>query len=218
MGLGPPRSFAVPNPGVAQIISSIVSTEEYYFLDRSIISHLGGRVPRRRDRSGHSRPSNSVECPGVVQIARAIESAKHHYLRTSGVVRHRQVRACRRRSRRGKPHPTFGAPAKGSRARGDRYDNAAPEDGEKPMLPSSSVASRHSVRTSFAARPSEKSPNSFCFIGRELNCRIRMLSNRRLRTERIRHKTLDDPGQSFLTARKICSKISRSPKRNFHCG
>src|SRR5260370_22846263 len=114
--LCPLGSCTIPKPSISQIISAVESTEEHYFLCNSVISDLGVSTRRRREKGGHLRPGNSVECPRVVQIRRAVEPAEHNYFSAGGVVSHLQARASRRRKWRAKLDPAGGVRTSGRRA------------------------------------------------------------------------------------------------------
>src|SRR5205823_1986991 len=96
-GACPARSLTIPKPGIAQIVSPVVSAEEHDFLRDGVIGHLTRSTRRRRNSGLHMCPARPIECPGVVKISGAVESTEHDYPSAPRIISHRQIRAWRRR-------------------------------------------------------------------------------------------------------------------------
>src|SRR5205823_3057439 len=106
-GACPARCYSVPEPGIAQVISSVESAEEHDFLGNRIVGHLSGSTCQW-PAGVQTCPGGPVERPGIIEMSPAIESAKHDYFSADRIVGHRNIGARRRGIGRRKSRPGWG--------------------------------------------------------------------------------------------------------------
>src|SRR4051812_22964614 len=101
----PLRSRSVPNPGIAEVLVSIVTAEEDDSMGNGIVRHLRAGSRSRGSVREQSLPSLTVESPSVAQMLRSVITAEDDDPLAVRIVGHREIAARCRRNRRMQLHP-----------------------------------------------------------------------------------------------------------------